>query len=102
MAGKRKKRDEPAAVAANGETAEESRNVDEVLDGLERIVRDLEAGDLPLEKALAKFEEGVRFARRGSELLSAVEERVEMLLADREEAVPFEREEDGGSDDDEV
>ena len=101
MAVKRKKLDkgEPAATATNGEEADGPRNVDEVLDGLERVVRDLEAGDLPLEKALAMFEEGVRFARRGSELLSAVEERVEMLLADREEIVPLESEEDGGGDD---
>jgi len=100
MAGKRKKADEPRSGDAGGETAEDPRNVDEILDNLERIVRKLEAGDLPLETAIAAFEEGVRFARRGSEMLGAVEERVEMLLADREEVVPFEREEEGASDDD--
>jgi exodeoxyribonuclease VII small subunit len=100
MAGKRKKADQPAPGDPGGETADEPGNVDEVLDNLERIVEKLEAGDLPLETAIAAFEEGVRFARRGSEMLGAVEERVEMLLADREEVVPFEREEEGTSDDD--
>lgn len=95
MAGKRKKgeKSEPAAFAADGDPADGPRNVDEALDGLERIVGELEAGDLPLEQALSRFEKGVRFARRGGELLDAVEERVEMLLSDREETVPFEHEE---------
>lgn len=63
--------------------------IDALLGGLESVVKELEAGDLPLERALERFEEGVRLARQGSRLLDAVEERVEMLLADRDEAVPF-------------
>ncbi|MCA9708750.1 MAG: exodeoxyribonuclease VII small subunit [Myxococcales bacterium] len=67
--------------------------MDEILDGLEEVVQELEAGDLPLEDALRRFEYGVTLARRGSALLDAVEERVEQLLADRDEAVPFASEE---------
>ncbi|MCX4244835.1 exodeoxyribonuclease VII small subunit [Paraliomyxa miuraensis] len=67
--------------------------IDEILDGLEAVVHELEAGDLPLEDALRRFEHGVELARRGSTLLDAVEERVEQLLADRDEAVPFSGEE---------
>lgn len=63
--------------------------IDEILDGLEAVVHELEAGDLPLEDALRRFEHGVELARRGSTLLDAVEERVEQLLADRDEAVPL-------------
>jgi exodeoxyribonuclease VII small subunit len=72
---------------------EVAMGIDEILDGLEEVVQQLEAGDLPLEEALRRFEHGVGLARRGSTLLDAVEERVEQLLADRDEAVPFSNEE---------
>ena len=63
--------------------------VDEVLARLEGVVAALEAGDLPLETALAQFEEGVRLVRQGGELLDRIEQRVEVLLADRNEVVAF-------------
>ncbi len=66
--------------------------IDAVLDGLESVVKELESGDLPLERALERFEEGVRLARKGGQILDAVEARVEMLLADRDEVVPLEAE----------
>ncbi len=68
--------------------------IDAVLEELEHLVGDLEEGDLPLEEALAKFEAGVRLARRGGALLDSLEERVERLLEDRDEVVPFTEEED--------
>jgi hypothetical protein len=37
----------------------------------------------------ARFEDGVRLARQGGQLLDAVEQRVEMLLEGREGTVPF-------------
>ncbi|MEM6993425.1 MAG: exodeoxyribonuclease VII small subunit [Myxococcota bacterium] len=63
--------------------------MDGILSGLEAVVTQLEGGDLPLEEALARFETGVALARRGSEMLDGVEERVEVLLADRDETVPM-------------
>jgi exodeoxyribonuclease VII small subunit len=48
---------------------------------LARIVDELERGDLPLEKALALFEEGVGLARAAEERILAAEKRVEELLA---------------------
>lgn len=82
------------ASARKPEAAEDADlSIDEILDGLEEVVQQLEAGDLPLEDALARFEHGVSLARRGSMLLDAVEQRVEQLLADRDEAVPFTSEE---------
>lgn len=65
------------------------RTVDEVLHQLEEVVEALEAGDLPLEAALTRFEEGVRLVRQGNELLDRIEQRVEVLLADRDTTVPF-------------
>jgi exodeoxyribonuclease VII small subunit len=47
---------------------------------LAAIVEQLEAGDLPLERSLALFEEGVRLARAAQERLDRAEKRVEELL----------------------
>jgi exodeoxyribonuclease VII small subunit len=47
---------------------------------LAKIVEELEQGDLPLERALALFEEGVRLARRAQERIDQAEKRVEELL----------------------
>ena len=84
----RTKKSDPAVeqVSADDEPAPK---IDEVLSGLERVVRELESGELPLESALAQFERGVRLARQGSALLDAVEQRVEVLLADRDAVAPF-------------
>lgn len=47
---------------------------------LSQIVTELEGGDLPLERALVLFEEGVRLARGAQERLDKAERRVEELL----------------------
>ncbi len=52
---------------------------------LEAVVRELESGELPLERSLALFEEGVRLARAGGERLDRAEMRVEELLAASEQ-----------------
>ncbi len=60
---------------------------------LEQLVAELEAGELPLEQALARFEEGVRLARLGAAHLERAERRVEELLGDEASdagTVPFE------------
>lgn len=74
--------------------------IDQVLVNLERVVAELEAGDLPLETALQRFEDGVRLARRGTSLLDAVEQRVEILLEGRDEPAPFPGAEAAGEDGD--
>jgi len=51
------------------------------LSRLAEIVEALEKGDLPLERSLALFEEGVRLSRLGAERLEHAELRVEQLLA---------------------
>jgi exodeoxyribonuclease VII small subunit len=50
------------------------------LASLERIVRELERGDLPLERSLELFEQGVRLSRECQERLNEAERRVEVLL----------------------
>ena len=60
---------------------------------LERITHDLEAGDLPLDAALALFEQGTQLAALCDRLLNAAELRVRQLAPDGAggfEALPFE------------
>lgn len=61
------------------------------LTDLEQIVNRLESGALPLEEALNEFERGVQLARQGQAKLQQAEQRVQILLADNENATltPF-------------
>lgn len=83
------RRTSPGKTAGPAEAAPEAPAIDQVLAGLERVVAELEAGELPLEAALKRFEDGVRLARQGTALLDAVEQRVEVLLEGRDEPAPF-------------
>lgn len=47
---------------------------------LQTIVEQLESGELPLERSLELFEEGVKVARDAQARLDAAEKRVEELL----------------------
>ena len=49
---------------------------------LEEIVHELEEADLPLERSLAVFEEGVRLSRLLHQRLNEAERKVEILLKD--------------------
>lgn len=62
------------------ENVEGSKDFESSLARLERIVRELERGDLPLEKSLQLFEEGVRLTRECQQRLSEAERRIEVLL----------------------
>lgn len=81
--------------AEDVEQAQEQQgaSAEALLGRLDEVVRELEGGDLPLEEALARFEEGIKLVRSGEELLSSVEQRIEMLLAD-DRVVPFADDED--------
>jgi len=70
-------------------------NFEAQLATLERIVRELERGDLPLEQSLELFEQGVRLSRECQERLNEAERRIEILLRGGDGstiAVPFEAE----------
>ncbi len=65
-------------------TEAQAQTFETALAALEQIVRELERGDLPLEKSLALFEQGVRLSRECQERLGAAERRIEVLLRDGE------------------
>lgn len=58
------------------------------LDELERIVKALEKGDLPLEQSLSLFESGMRLSSECKRQLEEAETRVEILMKKGSEVVP--------------
>jgi len=73
------------------------------LEELERIVRQLEEGELTLEKSLELFEQGVKLSRECQERLNQAERRIEILMRDnqgRATVRPFDPESELGSIDD--
>jgi len=52
------------------------------LNELERIVQQLEDGDLSLEDSLQLFEQGVKLSRECQQRLAQAERRIEVLLKD--------------------
>ncbi len=77
-------------------TAKKSLNLEKALADLEALVEELESGDLPLEKAMKKFEEGIKLTRGCQAALKEAEQKVEILLksAGGEKLENFEVEED--------
>jgi exodeoxyribonuclease VII small subunit len=63
---------------------EQPKSFETSLEALEQIVQDLEEGDLPLEKSLELFEQGIRLSRECQERLSQAERRIEVLLRDNQ------------------
>jgi len=54
------------------------------LSELEKIVEQLESGEMPLEESLKLFENGVRLSRECRERLNEAERRIEILIKDGE------------------
>jgi exodeoxyribonuclease VII small subunit len=57
-------------------------NLEKALGDLEELVEELESGDLPLEKAMKKFEDGIKLTRGCQSALNDAEQKVEILLKD--------------------
>jgi exodeoxyribonuclease VII small subunit len=68
------------STVENVAAGEQAPGFEAQLASLERIVRELERGDLPLERSLELFEQGVRLSRECQERLNEAERRIEVLL----------------------
>ncbi len=64
--------------------SEEKIDFEQALAELEKIVKQLENGSLPLEQSLALFERGVKLARQCREKLQAAELKINKLIEERE------------------
>ncbi len=52
---------------------------EEALEKLEAVVEAMESGELPLEKLIARYEEGVKFAKICQEKLAEAEVKIQQL-----------------------
>ncbi|OFX21830.1 MAG: exodeoxyribonuclease VII small subunit [Anaeromyxobacter sp. RBG_16_69_14] len=78
-----------------GAQGEATEPYDAVVARLERVVGELESGQLSLEKSIETFAEGVKLAREATRKLDEAERRIEMLVRNAdgaEEEVPFDPE----------
>ncbi|BFT29763.1 exodeoxyribonuclease VII small subunit [Alteromonas sp. D210916BOD_24] len=62
-------------------TEKESASFEDTLAELESIVNEMENGELPLNKALEKFERGIALSRQGQQSLEKAEQKVKILLS---------------------
>ncbi|MCD8356170.1 MAG: exodeoxyribonuclease VII small subunit [Clostridia bacterium] len=73
----------------------EELTFEQAMKRLEDIVSQLEAGEAPLDKSMALFEEGTKLSAYLSKLLDTAEQKVTMITAQagKETEVPFDTEE---------
>ena len=78
------------------------KNFEMAMKQLEKIVQDLETGDMPLEKAIKKFEEGIQISKYCSEKLDASEKKITLLMQDSDgkkiSEIPFVTENQGSEE----
>lgn len=68
------------------------KNFELSMEQLEKIVSDLESGDLSLEDSIKKFEEGIKLSKMCSKMLDETEKKILMLVQDNDgnvSEVPF-------------
>ncbi len=61
-------------------SAKKPLNLEKALADLEALVDELEAGELPLDKAMKKFEDGIKLTRSCQAALEDAEQKVKILL----------------------
>lgn len=57
---------------------------EKAMEKLEKIVDELEGGDIPLDTSLKKYEEGVNLARLCQEKLDKAKQKIELLMKNKE------------------
>jgi exodeoxyribonuclease VII small subunit len=55
-------------------------NFEKAMESLEKIVQELESGELALEEALKKFEEGIKLSRQCASKLEESEKKIALLM----------------------
>ena len=82
--------------SSSSEEAPKEQKFEENLDRLEKIVEQLEGGEMDLDKSLNLFEEGVKLSRACMKKLDEAQTKVELLLKDPDGQVRRESLEVGG------
>lgn len=71
--------------------AEQEKTFDKSLAELEKIVEKLEQGDVPLEEALDKFQEGITLSRKLKKTLQDAEESLAKIVTENGDEEIFEQ-----------
>lgn len=58
----------------------EEKSFEENMENLEKVVSELEKGDLTLEQSVRKFEEGMNLSKQCNSLLENAEKKITILL----------------------
>ena len=61
------------------------KKFEEAMSELEQIVQQLERGDVPLDEAIAKFQEGMALSQYCNETLTKAEETVSKMIIVKED-----------------
>ena len=69
---------------------ENNKDFETSLKKLEKIVSDLENGELPLEESIKTFEEGVKLTKHCQNLLSKAEIKIQKLVESKDGSVDLE------------
>lgn len=75
---------------------------EKAMEQLEDIVRELESGELPLEKALKQFEEGIKLSKLCTQKLEESEQKINLLMEQADGSIKTSTYESGESDSDDV
>ena len=57
-----------------------SKSFEEQMENLEKIVSELEKGDLNLDDSVAKFEEGIKISKECNKILEEAEKKITILV----------------------
>ncbi|WP_026906647.1 exodeoxyribonuclease VII small subunit [Paucisalibacillus globulus] len=67
---------------------------EEAMEKLEGIVGKLEEGDVPLEKAISYYQDGMILTKICSDKLNHIQEKMVQIMNEQGELVPFDLQED--------
>lgn len=59
-------------------------NFEETMQELEKIVQELEKGDLNLDDSINKFEEGMKLSKSANDYLEKAEKKITVLINDND------------------
>lgn len=62
-------------------------NFEETMQELEKIVQELEKGDMNLDDSINKFEEGMKLSKSASDYLERAEKKITVLINAKDEEI---------------
>lgn len=71
-------------------TKEKELTFEEAMLALDEIVAKLEEGDVPLEKAISYYEEGMKLSKLCNDKLKNAQEKMTNIINEHDEIEPFE------------